>query len=102
MKSEPPASLEAYCLVVLGDGAWELTTGGLVRHRAVGGAAVLANGTLPLPFNPENPHDLAIHMTGDLITAFVDGMAVAAVNDTSYGTGSPPPATAVQLPPPKY
>jgi hypothetical protein len=73
-------ALAAYCLVVKGAaGTWQLLAGG--------GSRVLANGTLPAPFNSTAPHALTLSMHGTAIVAAVDGAELATVSDSQYTRG---------------
>jgi len=68
---------DGYTLRLLDSGAWQV----------LAELALLANGTLPAPFNSSAPHALALTAKGAALTAAVDGATVWSGSDATYGKG---------------
>lgn len=73
-----PGPVPGYCLVVDGGGDWVLLAGS---------PTPLANGTLPAPFSPAQPHALALSTNGTAVTATVNGTTLASVSSTAFAAG---------------
>jgi hypothetical protein len=68
---------DGYTLRLVDSGAWQVLSE----------QALLANGTLPTPFNSSTPHRLQLAAKGAALTAAVDGAAVWSGSDATYGKG---------------
>ncbi|AEW98041.1 Glycoside hydrolase family 59 [Streptantibioticus cattleyicolor NRRL 8057 = DSM 46488] len=76
-----PADIDAYRLVLGADGGWSL-----LRGSASGTVTTLANGSVKAP-GTGTWHTLALTFAGGSVTAAVDGVRLASVTDTAYGSG---------------
>jgi hypothetical protein len=72
-----------YLFDVSSTGAWRL----IRNNRTAAGTVTLAAGRLASPFGVDRWHRLALAMTGDTVTGYVDGHRVASAHDGTWTQG---------------
>jgi PPE-repeat protein len=74
--------MDSYCLEIENSGSFAL-----LAYLGTANPTTLASGSLS-KFDPTSPHALGLSFAGPLISASVDGVGLASVEDTQIGVGN--------------